>query len=332
LILEDLDPADTQIYLAPQPRETLVWHARRTRGGSVVAWGIGSAKLSPSPRMKGAFALPILQRHRARGLLAAELHGNSQWRGRFMLLDPERYRLGDLSFLRVLAARASLALYNDSRAWRIRSRVTATERARLVRELHDGLTQSLIGVEMEVEALRRETASSAAGEVGLGHISERLRQSIGDLRDLMVRLGPSEVTGRDVLRLVAVLADRLRRESGLDVRLISTVSDLDCTPRTCAQLAGIVQEALTNVRKHSGARSVTISFLQAEDMYRMVIEDDGRGFAFKGRLTLEQLDATERGPAVIKARVRSISGRLTIDSRPGQGARIEVEWPGMPHE
>ena len=64
---------------------------------------------------------------------------------------------------------------------------------------------------------------------------------------------------------------------------------------------------------------------------RLVIEDDGRGFGFKGTLTLEQLEASDLGPAVIKERVRAMGGRLAIDSNPGAGVRIDVEWPKGAH-
>jgi len=58
-----------------------------------------------------------------------------------------------------------------------------------------------------------------------------------------------------------------------------------------------------------------------------VIEDDGRGFPFSGRLSQADLDALGKGPLVIKERVRVIAGELTIESNPGHGARVEVRIP-----
>ena len=81
------------------------------------------------------------------------------------------------------------------------------------------------------------------------------------------------------------------------------------------------------MRKHSGARSVSLTLTQSDHAGRLVIEDDGRGFRFRGRLTLEQLEASDLGPGVIKERVRAIGGRLSIESRPGSGTRMELEWP-----
>jgi signal transduction histidine kinase len=91
-----------------------------------------------------------------------------------------------------------------------------------------------------------------------------------------------------------------------------------------------VQEALANVRKHSGAKNVTITLSQGELTNRLVVEDDGRGFGFEGRWSLEQLEASELGPVMIKERVRAIGGTLVIDSQRGRGSRVEVEWQRAP--
>ena len=63
---------------------------------------------------------------------------------------------------------------------------------------------------------------------------------------------------------------------------------------------------------------------------RLVIEDDGKGFPFSGRLSQVELDALGKGPLVIKERVRVIAGELTIESNPGQGSRLEISVPQKP--
>ena len=64
---------------------------------------------------------------------------------------------------------------------------------------------------------------------------------------------------------------------------------------------------------------------------KLLIADDGEGFGFRGRVTQTQLDASHRGPGVIKERVRLIGGELTIDSSPGLGARLEITIPSESH-
>jgi signal transduction histidine kinase len=94
----------------------------------------------------------------------------------------------------------------------------------------------------------------------------------------------------------------------------------------------IVQEGLSNVRKHSGASNVVITLCDgAEGQHKLLIADDGEGFGFRGRVTQNQLEASHRGPGVIKERVRLIGGELTIDSSPGHGARLEIAIPDESH-
>jgi signal transduction histidine kinase len=331
LVQEDLAPNDRQIYFAPSSGEFLVWYVRREKDGSVLARGLGATTLGTSIHMEGSFMGPVLDIHRVSSALTAEAKGRQDWRARLVLLDPNGTALDDLYFLRALVRHAAPALYNEFVIRRLRSRVSEIERARLAHELHDGLLQSLIGLEMEIEVLRRNAEEAQVSEVRLRQVRDQLRQEIAGVRDLMVQLRVAEMTGPDVLRIIAELARRLRRESGVDVRLVSANSLLDCAPRTCQHLARIVQEALTNVRKHSGARSVTITLTQMETAGRLVIEDNGRGLGFQGCLTLDQLEASDFGPAVIKERVRAMGGRLTIESRPGAGVRIDVEWPRGSH-
>ena len=88
-----------------------------------------------------------------------------------------------------------------------------------------------------------------------------------------------------------------------------------------------MQESLVNVRKHSGAHHVLVRLAQRTDSLRLTVEDDGRGFAFSGRMSGPELATSGKGPAVIRERVRLLAGELTIESNPGQGARLEVLIP-----
>ena len=74
-----------------------------------------------------------------------------------------------------------------------------------------------------------------------------------------------------------------------------------------------------------------VRFSGHPERWELVIDDDGQGFPFSGRLTLDQLDHTRRGPVVIKERVRAIGGQLTIDSNPEHGARLTVTIPRRRH-
>jgi signal transduction histidine kinase len=88
-----------------------------------------------------------------------------------------------------------------------------------------------------------------------------------------------------------------------------------------------VQEGLANVRKHSGARHVLVRAAAADGRLKLSIEDDGRGFPFSGRLSQPELTAVRQGPVVIMERVRELGGEISVESRPGHGARVDVAVP-----
>jgi signal transduction histidine kinase len=331
VVLEELAPTDRQTYFATPTHDMVVWDVRRAKTGSLSVRGLAATTLDTVIRTDGEFMRPVLDRHGAAAALSADVTPGPDWRARLLLLDPGNLGLNESYFLRNLAYRVGPALYNEYSIRRVRSRVVFAERARLARELHDDLIQSLIGLEMEIEVLRRGPDRTADEEARLRQIRDQLRQDIANVRDLMLRLQIVEMTGDDLLRTIAELAGRLRHETKMDVRLSSAGAVIDCVPRHCAHLARIVQEALTNIRKHSHARSVSITVAATGRGGRVTIADDGRGFRFKGRLTLAQLDASDLGPRVIKERVRSMGANLTIESNPGAGARIEVEWAKVPY-
>jgi hypothetical protein len=83
-------------------------------------------------------------------------------------------------------------------------------------------------------------------------------------------------------------------------------------------------EALANVRRHSHAMNMLVSLASDDGACRLVIEDDGCGFEFEGRLSAQELDASHVGPAIIKERARMAGAQLTVESTRGVGARLEL--------
>jgi two-component system sensor histidine kinase DegS len=228
---------------------------------------------------------------------------------------------------RVLTARGRTA---ETRAGellaRLRAETANTERARLACELHDGAIQSLISLEMQVEILRHRTAGDALDVTeDLARIRWLLHDEILGLRELMLQRSPVEP--EQLIPFLADLVDRFRRDTGIRARFVSRVEEVQLRPAVCHEVARVVQEALINVRKHSGARNVLVLLSTRDDRLRLVIDDDGRGFGFEGRLGPRELDADRRGPIVIKERLRSFGGSLAIESVPGRGARLEITLP-----
>ena len=269
----------------------------------------------------------------AHSLLATSLEIGREWRGWFVLVD---CRLGhnherELRFAQNALRQIAPALYSVYLFRRLRSRAGAMERARVARELHDTAIQSLIGIEMQVDVLRRRSNGSPQ-TVELERIQELLRDEVLNLRELMQSMRPVEVGPNQFLDFLAQLVERFRSDTGLDARFVSELEEVTLPAPACSELARVVQEGLVNVRKHSRATSVYVRFGAQNGFWRLIIDDDGRGFPFSGRFTLGELDALHRGPAVIKERIRAIGGDMVIESSPGNGSRVEITVPQKGYE
>jgi signal transduction histidine kinase len=121
--------------------------------------------------------------------------------------------------------------------------------------------------------------------------------------------------------------DRFERENGIAAQFDSEIDEVDLSPRACGELVRITQEALANVRRHSGARRAIVHMAAENGHFTLTVDDDGCGLPFEGRREHQEVDLDVRGPRVIKERVRSIGGELAIESRPGLGMRLEVMVP-----
>jgi len=250
--------------------------------------------------------------------------------GRLFLLDPTKpaSRALRLEFLYSLARQVAPLLLDLYYLRGLRARVESGERARLARELHDGIVQSLAGVEMRVEAIRRraETMAPAVAEE-LVAVRDALHDEGLNAREMMQRLRQSECDARQLPHRLRELVERFSRESGVDTQLDWAVEALDLTPRHCLEVLTIVREALVNVRRHSRASHALVRIEEDASGWSLIVEDTGRGMPFTGTRSHHDLEAGAIGPRVIRERVAAMGGRLTIESS-GGGARLEMAFSG----
>jgi len=89
----------------------------------------------------------------------------------------------------------------------------------------------------------------------------------------------------------------------------------------------IVRETLNNIQKHSGATRIALSIGMNNHRIEIKAEDNGSGFPFSGTFSLDELELLRLGPVSIKRRVRMLGGELQLDSKPGQGASLQIRIP-----
>jgi len=174
--------------------------------------------------------------------------------------------------------------------------------------------QELVNMDIELELARRQHGSDVESlREDLGRVQEQLRSQISGLRTLLQQARSHDGNASRLPALLSEVVQRFGRETGIAADYRSSVADLDLPARVCGEIVRIVQEALVNVRRHSGARHVTVEFGGGPDDLTLGIQDDGRGFAAPA-------------PAVIAERVQSIGGTVYVLAL-DRGARVEVRLP-----
>lgn len=250
-----------------------------------------------------------------------------EWNVRLLLVDanlgssPDR----ELSFAARLAPQAISAMYSVYLVRRLRARIGVIERARVSRELHDGITQSLISAEMRLDVIRRgaEHASSPfTSEIAA--VQSLLREEVFNLRDLMRQMRPLSIGPEQLTEHMADSVERFSRETGINAKFVCDQSEIRVNPRDCRELMRILQESLVNIRKHARATEVVVSLESEPEGLMLTVSDNGVGFGFSGRIESEELLQSARGPAVIKERVRTIGAEIALVSTPGKGSTLEV--------
>ena len=269
-------------------------------------------------------------------MLATSFSFAGKWLGRLTVYNPRRGRnaAASLRFLEALVREAGPAMLNKFTVGRLRSHAQARERIRLVQELHDGIVQSLIGLEMEIDHLRRtqEVASNPAALLEeLRRLQALLHSEIASVREEMQRIKPLQVDPGRLIPYLAGAVEKFQRDQGIDASFVADDQDVCLSAQVCTELARIVQEALVNVRKHSGAHKVLVTFGRENGCYKLLVEDDGRGFGFSGALSPEEIENSSKCPAIVRERVRAIGGELMIKSNQASGARLEILVPVTPN-
>ena len=248
-------------------------------------------------------------------LLATSFSFEGKWLGRLTVYNPRRSRgpSADSRFLGALVREVGPAVYGKYLVGRLRSRVQAMERARLARDLHDGVIQSLMALELQIDLLRRtQTASWNPAHLleELSRVQELLHNEIANVREEMQRKKPLDVEPHRLMACMAETVERFRRDQGISASFVADSQEVSLPSRACTEVVRILQEGLANIRKHSGARTVGVRFCPEGRKWKLTISDDGRGFGFTGRRSSEELEASFMCPLVIKERVSAIGGEL----------------------
>jgi signal transduction histidine kinase len=199
-----------------------------------------------------------------------------------------------------------------------------SERQRIAADFHDGPLQSFISFQMRLEIIRKLLLrdQNAATEE-LVQLQDLCKSQVNELRSFVRSMRPVDVEGSLNATLRRVV-EQFQKDSGIPASFVSAEFLEPAEPEVSLELLQIVREALYNVQKHSSATRVAVSIAKSDRALEIGIEDNGAGFPFSGKYTLDELELLRLGPMSIKRRVRTLGGDLLLDSKPGQGAGLKI--------
>jgi two-component system nitrate/nitrite sensor histidine kinase NarX len=201
------------------------------------------------------------------------------------------------------------------------------ERNIIGNELHDSLAQSLIGMRLQLKLLSESLARKdfGAAQYEASRLRRAMTQANADLRELLTNYR-LKIDEAGLVQTIANLVEHFGRETGIAVFFQNECRALALTPAQEIQVFYIIQEALTNIRKHSGAHNVRILLNNEDDLYTVLIEDDGLGMAG----TAEGMPGEHAGLAIMRERTERLQGQIVIESEPGEGTRIVLMFNAPP--
>lgn len=311
---EDSVAAQALRTLRPQRIEDPVNHARFR------ASGLGQLDLEA----EAGLVVPLVLRGRSYGALLALDR----------LEDGPRFSVRDEELLEAFAASAATALATaqtvDAERRRERLAASEAERARWARELHDETLQGLAALQLALAAI------GGAGDLEtVGQLSDRATEDVGEeiakLRSLITELRPVVLDELGLGPAVEALAERARAQGGGVEILVQIGSpEASAMPRHAPEVEiaayRIVQEALGNAARHSGASRIVVELTADDAVLAMTVSDDGDGFD-----SAKPKRGGGFGLVGMRERVEILGGSIEIDSQPGRGTDVRASLPlGVP--
>ena len=193
----------------------------------------------------------------------------------------------------------------------------------LARELHDSIAQSLAFLKIQVQLLRTASQKEKTEQVqtALDELDTGLRESINDVRELLVHFRTRTNTD-DIERALQETLQKFKHQTGLPTLLQVKGEGLPLPADVQVQVLHVVQEALSNVRKHAQAREVWVE-VQQTPQWRVEVRDDGCGFDPDGAGP----DETHVGLRIMRERAHNIGATVEVASVPGSGTCVVLKLP-----
>ena len=202
------------------------------------------------------------------------------------------------------------------------------ERKKISHDLHDSIGHSLVTIKMEVENMIQNFDQNTPDLLSLKNILSISQEALGETRSIIGNLRPAAIDHLGLLVAISSLCKHSSTASRIEIQEEHNLSEEDIPESLKILIYRILQEALNNVIKHSGADRVQVSLNKVGGSLELAVEDDGIGFDVSETLSRNEMKKGI-GLASMKERANLSGGTFFIDSSTGQGTKVRAVWPLM---
>ncbi len=262
------------------------------------------------------------------GVAAASISVSKKPIGVFNLFFKQPHTLAESErkLLETLGQQLGSAIDNLRLQARDRELAVSDERNHMARELHDSIAQGLAFLNIQLQLLEKslERDDHAQTRTTLGLIRQGVQESYDDVRELLVHFR-ARIDTQDLDSAISAALRHVAGQVGVATELEVEGGGAPLDSETETQVLYIVQEALSNIRKHARAKSVKISLRRGFDGLSVTVRDDGVGF--KQRTAKRDSDDAHIGLQIMQERAARIGGRISVRSSRDKGTEIRFDLP-----
>jgi GAF domain-containing protein len=265
----------------------------------------------------------VLERAGVRAALSAPISVGDEVFGTFLVgfSRPRLFSTDDQRLVAALRQRAGVAVQNARLYEQVQHAATLEERQRLARELHDAVTQTLFSASLIAEVLpriwQRDPQQVWARIDELRRLS---RGALAEMRTLLLELRPAALTETPLTDLVRQVVEATMSRTAVAIEFTTSGQPRPLPADVQLGLYRLLQEALNNMAKHAQAREARVDLHWTQTGVGVVVGDDGQGF------DPANIQPGHLGIGMMHERARNLGVRLSIDSRPGEGTTVSIEW------
>ena len=202
------------------------------------------------------------------------------------------------------------------------------ERRSIAREIHDELGQALTTMKLELSLLREEVLQDAtAATQRIQSLKESVDETIHAVKRIITKLRPGLLDDLGLTAAIEWQAKDFQKHTGIVCEVFAEPEEMNINSEISTAMFRIFQETLTNITRHSGAKRVMVNLVQANDVLKLQVHDNGRGITAK-----EINNPKSFGLLGIRERAQYWHGTIEIDGKPEVGTTIIVRFPMLPEE